>query len=199
MPKSIILASGSAARRQMFADAGVDVAIEKPRVDEESIKASLDAEGASPRDIADTLAECKARRVSEKNPDAFVIGCDQVLDFRGNVLSKARSLAEAHAQLSSLRGRSHKLLSAAVIFEGGKPVWRHVGQVHLWMRDFTDDFLASYLDRLGDGVLETVGCYKLEAEGVRLFSRIEGDYFTVLGMPLIQILNYLTERGALQR
>lgn len=199
MKKNLILASGSAIRAEMLKNAGVEVRIIKPRVDEDMVKDSLLAEGAPPRDIADTLAEMKALKVSEKEPDALVIGCDQVLDLGGRMLSKPETREEARAQLIEMRGERHMLLSAAVICEAGKPIWRHIGQVRLRMRDFSDDFLDGYLDRNWPEVSHSVGGYQLEAEGVRLFSRIDGDYFTVLGLPLMEMLNYLTLRGDLQQ
>ncbi|MCG7493937.1 nucleoside triphosphate pyrophosphatase [Thalassobius sp. Cn5-15] len=199
MKKNLILASGSAIRAQMLQNAGVQVRIIKPRVDEDMVKDSLLVEGAPPRDIADTLAEMKALKISEKEPDALVIGCDQVLDLGGRMLSKPETREEARAQLIEMRGERHMLLSAAVICEAGKPIWRHIGQVRLRMRDFSDDFLEGYLDRNWPDVSHSVGGYQLEAEGVRLFSRIDGDYFTVLGLPLMEMLNYLTLRGDLQQ
>ena len=197
MPQPIILASGSDIRAQLLRQAGVAFEVVKPRVDEEMVKTALLAEGAPPRDIADALAELKARKISEKHPGALVLGADQVLDHQGTMLSKAADVAEASDQLQRLRGDRHALLSAAVIVEDGEPIWRHVGQVRLRMRDFSDDYLADYLNRNWESVRHAVGCYKLEEEGVRLFSNIQGDYFHVLGLPLIELLNYLTLRGEL--
>ncbi len=197
MAERIILASASSARQKMLADAGIAFTSQVARIDEETAKNSLIAEGADPRSIADMLAELKANRISTKEQDALVIGSDQVLAFEGKLVSKPTSIDEARGQLCQLRGKRHSLLSAAVIALNGQVIWRHVGQTRLWMRDFSDDYLKEYLNRLGDEALSTVGSYKLEAEGVRLFSRIEGDYFTVLGMPLIEILNYLADRGTI--
>lgn len=197
MPQPLILASGSEIRAQLLRQAGLSFDVVRPMVDEEMVKQALLAEGAPPRDIADTLAELKARRVSEKHPVALVIGCDQVLDHKGVLFSKPGSMDEARAQLQSLRGDRHALLSAAVIVEAGKPIWRHVGQVRLRMRQFSDAYLDDYLSRNFDEIRHCVGAYQLEAEGVRLFSGIEGDHFHVLGLPLIELLNYLTLRGDL--
>lgn len=197
MADPIILASSSEIRATLLRNAGVPFTTEKPRVDEEMIRASLEAEEASPRDIADFLAEAKARKVSLKANGALVVGCDQVLDFDGSVMSKPADPSECLAQLTALRGKTHRLLSAAVIYKDGEPLWRHVGVVRLTMREFSDDFLRDYVDRNWESIRWSVGGYKLEEEGVRLMSRIEGDYFNVLGLPMIELLNYLTVRGAL--
>lgn len=192
-----ILASGSEIRTKLLHQAAVSHDVMRPRVDEEMITQAMLAENASPRDIADALAEMKARKVSEKYPSALVLGCDQVLDHRGTLLSKAKDQTDAIKQLKSLRGDRHSLLSAAVLYQGGEPIWRHVGQVRLRMRQISDDYLNDYVDRNWNSIQHAVGCYKLEEEGVRLFSNIEGDYFHVLGMPLLELLNYLTLRGDL--
>jgi septum formation protein len=199
MSQTLILASASSIRSRMLQQSGVTFDVQTARVDEEMVRNALVAEQAPARDIADALAEMKARKVSDRHPGALVIGCDQVLSFEKTVLSKPPTRDAAREQLTALRGNRHQLLSAAVIYEDGQPIWRFVGTVRLVMRDFTDSFLDSYLDRNWPDVADSVGAYKLEEEGVRLFSRVEGDYFTVLGMPLLEILNYLTVRGDLQK
>lgn len=193
----LVLASGSAIRQQLLRNAGVSFEVIVARVDEDAIRASLLAEGASPRDIADALAEYKARRVAEKHPAALVIGCDQILEVNGRILSKPETPQQAREHLAALRNTRHQLLSAAVIYEDAKPVWRHTGTARLQMREFSDAFMDDYVDRNWDSIRHSVGCYKLEEKGVRLFSRIEGDYFTILGLPLLEMLSYLTLRGTL--
>lgn len=199
MVTPIILASGSSIRAQLLRGAGVDFTVQVPRVDEEMIKGSMLAEAATPRDIADALAEHKARKISLKQPDACVIGCDQVLDFDGQLLSKPASPDDARAQLLAMRGKRHKLLSAAVVYYNGEPQWRHVGTVRLTMRAFSDAYLDAYIARNWDSIRYSVGGYKLEEEGVRLFSHIDGDYFTVLGMPLLELLNHLAMQGTIEQ
>ena len=197
MVKPLILASGSSIRAQLLEKARVPFRVEVARVDEEMVKAGLLAEAAPPRDIADALAELKARRVSDKRPGHFVLGCDQVLDFEGRLLSKPETPEAALEQLRALRGKRHSLLSAAVICEDGQPIWRHVGQVRLRMRAASDAYLREYVQRNWDSIRHSVGAYKLEEEGVRLIATIDGDYFNVLGMPLLELLNYLAVRGVI--
>ncbi len=197
MTQNLILASSSSTRAALLRQAGVSFEVEAARVDEEMIKASLVAEGVKSRDIADALADAKARRVSGKHPDALVLGCDQVLDFEGSLLSKPVSPESSLAQLKTMRSKSHNLFSAAVIYEDTKPVWRHVGAAKLTMRDASDEYLSDYVQSNWESIRHSVGSYKLEEEGVRLFERVEGDYFTVLGMPLLEVLSYLTLRGTL--
>ncbi|SHJ86281.1 septum formation protein [Shimia gijangensis] len=198
MSNKIILASGSEIRATLLRNAGLEFDIAVARVDEDMLRRALEAEGAPPRDVADALAEAKAGKVAMKNPDRLVIGCDQVLEFEGRVFSKPTDIDEARRQLMSLRGNRHQLLSALVVFHENQPVWRHVGVVRLQMRDFSNAYLDEYLDRNWDSIRWSVGGYKLEEEGVRLFHRVDGDYFNVLGLPLIELLNYLTTRGDLK-
>ena len=194
-----ILASGSEVRAQLLDQAKLPHRIQKPLIDEGTIRQALLAADTSPRDIADALAEAKARKISGKHPDAMVLGCDQVLACQGQLLSKPETSEDAIAQLSLLRGQPHYLFSAAVLYQDGKPLWRHIGRVKITMRDLSDDFVASYVARNWESIRHAVGCYKLEEEGVRLMKRVEGDYFHVLGMPLLELLDFLTLRGDLDQ
>lgn len=195
MPPSIILASSSVTRLHLLQAAGLQVSAKPARIDEEAIRSGLVAEGASPRDIADTLAEMKARKVEEKSAGALVLGFDQVLEFQGQTWGKSPNIEAAKEQLIALRGETHRLLSAAVLYYEGKPQWRHVGVARLTMRSFSDEWLDGYLKRNWESLRHSAGGYLLEEEGIRLFSAVEGDYFTILGLPLLPLLGYLGERG----
>jgi len=197
MRAAIILASASPARAQILRAAGVEAEIQPARLDEAAIKAALVAACAPPRDVADKLAEMKALRISARNPGRLVLGADQVLVHDGWLYDKPADLDAARVQLRALRGRSHQLLSAAVIALDGTVVWRHVGQAELVMRPFSDAFLNTYLIRMGAAVTGTVGCYRLEGLGSQLFSSVDGDYFTILGLPLLEVLGYLRAQEVL--
>ncbi|MHA6324423.1 Maf family protein [Roseivivax sp. CAU 1753] len=197
MVKNLILASASSIRAQMLTQAGLEFRIVPARIDEEAIRHSLSAEDARPRDVADTLAEMKARKIAEKHPDALVLGCDQVLSLGRDILAKPDTMEDARLQLQRLRGQTHMLLSAAVLYQDAAPIWRHVGQARMTMRAFTDTYLDDYLDRNWDSARQSVGAYKIEEEGVRLFSQVHGDHFAILGLPLLDLLNFLTIRGDL--
>lgn len=193
----VILASASEIRATLLRNAGLGVQIAPARIDEEMIRAGLEAEDATPHDIADTLAELKAAKVSAKNPGALVLGADQLLELKGRIFAKPETPEEARAQLRALSGKTHRLLSALVVVRDGQPLWRHIAPVRLTMHDLSDGFIDDYVTRNWESIRWAVGCYKLEEEGVRLFSRIEGDYFAVLGLPLIEFLNWLRARGEL--
>lgn len=195
---SLILASQSASRRAMLTAAGVPHEALPPGVDEESLKEGLRAEGLDARALADALAEMKATKLSRRHPTRLVLGCDSVVaEADGKLLDKAASRAEAAEQLGRLRGTTHRLVSAAVICLGGAPIWRHVDTARLTMRPFSDAFLTSYLDAEWPAIGGCVGGYRLEGRGVQLFARIEGSHFTILGLPLLPLLDYLRVRGEL--
>ncbi len=196
---AFVLASTSPTRLQLLRSAGLEVETVAPRVDEETARASLLAEGAKPRDVADALAEMKASKVADRRPGDLVLGCDQVLEFEGAIFAKPESPDQARDHLRQLRGKSHRLLSAIVAYENAEPVWRHVAEARLTMHDLTDSYIDAYLARNWDSVRHSVGCYKIEEEGVRLFSAIVGDHFTILGLPLLPLLAWLGTRGMIAR
>jgi septum formation protein len=196
----LVLASQSAARRAMLSAAGVAHEALPAHVDEEAITAALIAEQASPERIADALAEVKAMKISRQHPGALVLGADSVVVAAdGALLAKPETRARAEAQLRQLAGTTHRLISAAVICEAGKPVWRAAGAATLSMRALSDAFISAYLDEEGDAVLGCVGCYRIEGLGAQLFTRIDGDQFTIRGLPLLAVLDYLRIRGLLAR
>jgi septum formation protein len=194
---TLILASASAARRRMLEAAGVAFEVETPRVDEAAAKASLRAERMKPRDQADALAELKALSVSRRR-SGFVIGADQMLAVEGEPLDKPQSRDEARAHLRRLRGRSHELITAAAVAAEGAIIWRRVDVPRLTMRAFSDEFLEDYLERAGAAALTSVGAYQLEGLGAQLFERVEGDYFSILGLPLLPLLTFLREHKIVQ-
>ena len=191
----VTLASTSAIRQQILRSAGVPFEAVASHVDEDAIKTSLLAEGVGPRDIADALAEAKAVKISRRLP-GLVIGADQTLEVEGRLMDKAESVDEARERLQVLRGRTHKLHCGMVVARDGQPIWREVVSATLRMRPFSDDYLDAYLARNAPGILSSVGCYQLEGEGVQLFDRIEGDYFAILGLSLIPLLDLLRRHGA---
>jgi septum formation protein len=194
----LVLASQSAARRAMLAAAGVPHEALPAHVDEEGITAGLIAEQASPERIADALAEVKALKISRQHPGALVLGADSVVvTAAGQLLNKPETRPRAEAQLRALAGTTHRLISAAVICEGGKPVWRSAAAARLSMRPLSDRFISDYLDAEGDAVLGCVGCYRIEGLGAQLFARIDGDQFVIRGLPLLAVLDYLRMRGVL--
>ena len=194
----IILASQSASRRAMLEAAGVAFAAEAAGVDEESVKAAMIAEGTDGRRLADALAEMKAVKLSRRHPTTLVLGCDSTVAAEdGSLIDKAESREDSRAQLQALRGTTHRLTSAAVVALGGEPIWRHVDTAKLTMRAFSDAFLDSYLDAEWPAIGGCVGSYRLEGLGAQLFSRIDGDHFTILGLPLLPLLDWLRIRGEL--
>lgn len=194
MKQKIILASESQIRKKLLLQAEVNFQSIAAKIDEDTIKESLKNEGAKPKDISDALAEYKAIRVANKFPTDLIIGCDQILVCDNEIISKARTLNDAKETLKLLRGKSHQLLSSVVIYDNNKPVWRTTSRAQLFMRDFTDEYLEYYIKISGTDILSSVGCYLLENNGVNLFNRIQGDYFTVLGFPLLEVLDFLRKR-----
>ncbi len=193
----LILASQSASRRAMLEAAGVPFEAQPAMVDEDAAKASLGA--IAPRDLADALAELKALKVSHRNPQALVLGSDSLAVLEdGTILSKPRDREEAAKHLEMMSGKRHDLVSAAVIAEAGRPVWRHVDRARMFVRPLSDSFIEAYLDAEWPKISGCVGCYRIEGPGVQLFSRVEGSQFTVLGMPLLPLLGYLRERQVLR-
>ena len=192
----IVLASTSASRRAMLTAAGVAHEALPALVDEDAVKASLGE--VAPRDLADALAEMKALKVSQRVPGTLVLGGDSVVAIEdGTLLDKPVDRADAEKHLKLLSGKRHDLYSAAVIAENGRAVWRHVDRARLWVRPLSDQFIADYLDAEWPAISGCVGCYRVEGPGVQLFSRIEGSHYTILGMPLLNILDYLRTRGQL--
>jgi septum formation protein len=187
----LILASGSSARAAILRQAGVSFEVKPAAVDEEPVFAALAEEGAGGRDVADALAELKARRASMTDPERLVLAADQVMACGDRLYMKPADLAEARTHLESLRAKTHTLYSAAVAARGSEILWRQVDTAKLTMRPFTDAFLDRYLSEAGDSVLSSVGAYRLEGLGAQLFARIDGSYFTILGLPLFGVLDFL--------
>jgi septum formation protein len=192
----IILASASAVRARLLDGAGVPFRVVSAGVDETAAKSDLLAAGAGPREIAAHLADAKAQAVAAE-PQDVVIGADQTLDLDGELIDKVSNVAEARERLRRLSGKSHILHSAVAIARGGEVIWRTVSSPVMTLRPLSSPFVDRYLDRAGDGLLSSVGCYELEGLGAQLFERIDGDYFAVLGLPLIELLSALRAFGAL--
>lgn len=194
----LVLASQSASRRAMLTAAGIPFDAVTAHVDEDSAKAGLLADGIGARDLADALAELKAIKVSARDGQALVLGCDSVVALEdGSLLDKPRSRDEAATHLRRMSGQRHDLISAAVIAEGGSPVWRVVDRAKMYVRPLSDAFIATYLDQEWPEIAGCVGCYRIEGPGAQLFARIDGSQFTVLGLPLLQVLDYLRVRGVM--
>jgi septum formation protein len=192
----IVLASTSASRRAMLTAAGVAHEALPAHVDEDAVKVAMGE--VAPRDLADALAELKALKISARVPGTLVLGGDSVVAIEdGTLLDKPTSREEAARHLRLLSGKRHDLYSAAVIAENGQPVWRHVDRARLWVRPLSESFIAQYLDAEWPAISGCVGCYRVEGPGVQLFSRMEGSHFTILGMPLLNVLDYVRTRGVL--
>lgn len=192
----LVLASASASRARVLADAGVQFDIVPAHIDEASVKDALRAEGATAVDAAETLAELKAVKVSRSRPQDLVIGADSILDLNGEWFDKPADPDHAKAHLMTLRGRTHELATAVVVALGGRRIWHHRDQPRLTMRAFSDTFLDSYMTDVGDDVVSSVGAYHLEGRGAQLFTSIDGDFFSILGLPLLPLLSFLREHNA---
>ena len=192
----IILASGSQIRRQIMTDAGLGFEVIVKPVDETAIKQSMQAEGSRPKDIADALAEAKSRRVSQIE-QGLVIGADQIMVMDNVLFDKPKNMEEARERLLNMRGKTHFLIGAVVICENGQPVWRYASKTKLTIRNFGEKFLDDYLTEEGESILKSVGAYRFEGRGSQLFSNVEGDFFSILGLSLLPVLDYLRERGAI--
>jgi septum formation protein len=195
----VILASASPWRAQTLAAAGVPVEQRPAAIDESELKDALRADGAAPGDAALSLAELKARRITSQAPESLVLGADQILTCEDAWFDKPRDLAEARAQLATLAGRRHELWTAAIVLRGDARIWHEIAQARLWVRPCSDGFLDAYLDAVGDRVLGSVGAYQIEGLGAQLFTKVEGDRFAILGLPLIGLLECLRVQGVLLR
>ena len=192
---AIVLASASATRAAILRQTGVRFAIDAAVVDEDEIKRSLRADGAETVRAAEALAELKAIRVSRRHADALVIGADQILECGGIWFDKPADLAAARRDLEALRGRVHWQTTSVCVAQNGASLWRHSDRSRLVMRDFSDEFLAEYLIAAGDGIQDCVGAYRIEGVGAQLFAIVEGDYFSILGLPLLPLLDFLRGHG----
>lgn len=195
----LVLASASASRRTMLENAGLSFSVQPAAVDEDAVKEALKAEGASAARTAETLAELKAQRVAANHPGSLVIGADQMLECEERWFDKPADRDGAFESLRALQGRSHVLWSAVCLVRDGSRIWHHGAPARMTMRPLSDDFIAAYLDRVGDKALSSVGAYQLEGLGAQLFSGIEGDFFTILGLPLLPLLEVLRTNGVLVR
>jgi septum formation protein len=193
----LILASQSAARRAVLEAAGIVCDAMAPMVDEDSAKEALRAQGVSPRDVADALAELKALKLSRRFPADLILGCDQTLSFDDQMFDKPPSRDALKAQLATLSGKTHHLWSAAVLAQGGTPIWRYVERCTMTMRLLSDEFIDAYVEAEGDVLLGCVGGYRIEGLGIQLFTAIEGSHFGILGLPLLPLLDILRARGVI--
>lgn len=197
MTDRIVLASGSRFRKAILEAAGVSIDVMPAGIDERAVEETLDGSGASPEDVAQVLAEAKALDVSGKNPGRLVLGCDQTLSLGEELFHKPKDMEGARRRLLKLSGRTHQLNSAIVLARNGEVIRRHVGVASLTMRKLDPAFIGRHLARVGEAALGSVGAYQIEGEGVQLFEKIEGDHFTIVGLPLLPLLKELRELGAI--
>ncbi len=197
MTEKLILASGSPFRKAMLVDAGLDVEAVPAKIDERAVEAPLQDSGVSPEDVAAILAEAKAVEVSERRPGALVLGCDQTLSLGDRLFHKPADMEGARRHLLALSGKTHQLNSAAVLVRDGAVLWRHVGIANLTMRQLDPAFIGRHLAKVGDTALSSVGAYQIEGAGIQLFEKVEGDHFTIVGLPLLPLLSELRRLGAI--
>lgn len=197
MTERIILASGSPFRKKLLENAGIDFDAIPASIDERAVEAPLEGTGATPEDIALVLAEAKALDVSDRNPGTLVIGSDQTLSLGDTIFHKPADMEVARRHLLKLSGKTHHLNSAVVLVRDGETLWRHVGVARLTMRHLDPGFIGRHLSHVGEKALSSVGAYQIEGEGIQLFEKIDGDYFTIVGLPLIPLLAVLRLRGAI--
>lgn len=197
VPPKVVLASGSRPRARMLANAGVPFTASAASVDEATIKTSMQATGADAADVAELLAATKAQQASRNHEDSLVIGADQMLACDGEWFDKPANLLAARNQLEKLHGRTHELISAVCVVRDGDVLWHHIDRARITMRPFSEAFIDQYIEKMGENICATVGGYELEGLGAQLFSRIEGDYFTILGMPLLPLLDFLRGHGVI--
>lgn len=195
MPSSLVLASSSPFRRQLMENAGLQFLAQAADIDERAIEAPLEAAGASPDEVALELARAKALDVSHKNPAKLVIGSDQTMSLGSRVYHKPKDRAASKDHLLSLSGKTHRLNSAVAFARDGQVIWEHVTHADMTVRPLTDEFVERHLARVGDKALKSVGAYQLEGEGIQLFEKIDGDYFTIIGLPLLAVLGELRRLG----
>ncbi len=195
MAPRLVLASASPFRKALLENAGLAFDVEPSRIDERVVEEQLD--GLTPEDVASVLAEAKAQDVSSRNPGALVIGSDQTLSLEGDIYHKAATMDEARRRLLKLSGQTHELNSAIVLAQDGETIWRHMSVARMTMRDLDPGFIGRHLSNVGDRALSSVGAYQFEGEGIQLFERIEGDYFTIIGLPLLPLLSELRKLGAI--
>ncbi|HEY6631441.1 MAG TPA: Maf-like protein [Rhizobiaceae bacterium] len=197
MTERIVLASGSPFRKALLEAAGVDIDVMPATIDERVVEKTLEDTGASPEDVAQVLAEAKAVDISEKNPGRLVLGCDQTLSLGDELFHKPKDMEGARRHLLKLSGQTHQLNSAAVLVRNGETIWRHVGIARLTMRRLEPAFVGRHLARVGPMALNSVGAYQIEGEGIQLFEKIEGDHFTIVGLPLLPLLKELRDLGVI--
>lgn len=197
MTTALVLASASPFRRELMENAGLEFHWEAARINERAIEQPLEQSGATPDEVALALAAAKGLDVSSRHAQALVIGCDQTLSLGSRVYHKPRDLHEAEEHLRSFSGKTHRLNSAIALVQNGEVIWQHVSHALLTARELSDNFLRNHLHRVGEKALTSVGAYQLEGEGIQLFEKIEGDYFTILGLPMLPLLNKLRELGVI--